>query len=63
MQTGLQILNSMFGYNTPIPDAPTTRQHRIGVYSSGYQRNDKEEEKLKQLKAAKPKNSTSEIGS
>ena len=52
---GLEILNRMCGYNTPIPDAPTTRQHRIGVYSSGYQRNDKEEEKLKQLKAAKPK--------
>ena len=50
----LQILNNMFGYNTPIPDAPTTRQHRIGVYSSGYKRNDKEEERYKQQKAAKP---------
>lgn len=55
MQTGLQILNNMCGYNTPIPDAPTTRQHRIGVYSSGYQRNHKEEERLAQQKAAKPK--------
>ena len=55
MQTGLQILNDMCGYNTPIPDAPTTRQHRIGVYSSGYQRNHKEEERLAQLKIAKPK--------
>ena len=51
----LQILNNMFGYNTPIPDAPTTRQHRIGVYSSGYKRNDKEEERHKQQRAAKPK--------
>ena len=55
MQTGLQTLNAMFGYNTPIPDAPTTRQHRIGVYSSGYKRNDEAEERLKQLKIAKPK--------
>ena len=52
---GLQILNNMCGYNTPIPDAPTTRHHRIGVYSSGYQRNHKEEERLAQQKAAKPK--------
>ena len=51
---GLEILNNMCGYNTPIPDAPTTRQHRIGVYSSGYKRNDKEEERYKQMKAAKP---------
>ena len=51
---GLSILNNMFGYNTPIPDAPTTRQHRIGVYSSGFKRNDKEEERVKQQKAAKP---------
>ena len=55
MQTGLQILNNMCGYNTPIPDAPVTRNHRIGVYSSGYQRNYKEEERLAQQKAAKPK--------
>ena len=55
MQIGLQTLNAIFGYNTPIPDAPTTRQHRIGVYSSGYQRNHKEEERLAQQKAAKPK--------
>lgn len=53
--SSLQILNNLFGYNAPIPDAPTTRQHRIGVYSSGYERNDKEEERLKQQKAAKPK--------
>ena len=55
MQTGLQILNNMCGYNTPIPDAPVTRQHRIGVYSSGFQRNHKEEERLAQQKIAKPK--------
>ena len=55
MQTGLQTLNAMFGYNTPIPDAPTTRQHRIGVYSSEFQRDDKAEERLKQQKIAKPK--------
>lgn len=54
MNTGLEILNAMCGYNTPIPDAPTTRHHRIGVYSSGYQRNYKEEERLAQQKAAKP---------
>ena len=29
--SGLQILNNMFGYNTPLPDAPITRTHRIGV--------------------------------
>jgi len=52
---GLEILNNMCGYNTPIPNAPTTRQHRIGVYSSGYERNDKEEERYKQQRAAKPK--------
>jgi hypothetical protein len=50
MQTGLQILNNMFGYNTPIPDAPVTRNHRIGVYSSGYARNDKDDERLQQQK-------------
>jgi len=55
MQTGLQILNKMCGYNTPIPDVPVTRNHRIGVYSSGYQRNHKEEERLAQQKIAKPK--------
>lgn len=51
MNTGLEILNAMFGYNTPIPDAPITRQHRIGVYSSGYKRNDKAEERAAQQKA------------
>lgn len=55
---GLEILNNMCGYNTPIPDAPTTRQHRIGVYSSGYKRDPEREERLKQLKAAKPKDPT-----
>lgn len=55
MQTGLEILNNMFGYNTPIPDAPTTRQHRIGVYSSGYQRDNKEDERIKQQKIRPPK--------
>ena len=55
MMSGLQILNNMCGYNTPIPDAPVTRQHRIGVYSSGFQRNHKEEERLAQQKIAKPK--------
>ena len=49
--SGLQILNNMFGYNTPIPDAPITRTHRIGVYSSGYKRTDKDEERLAQQKA------------
>ena len=48
--SGLQILNNMFGYNTPIPDAPITRTHRIGVYSSGYKRTDKDEERLAQQK-------------
>ena len=55
MQTGLQILNSMFGYNTPIPDAPATRQHRIGVYSSSFKRDEKSEERLKQIKIATPR--------
>lgn len=55
---GLEILNNMCGYNTPIPDAPTTRQHRIGVYSSGYKRDPEREERHKQLKAAKPKDPT-----
>jgi len=41
----------MFGYNTPIPNAPITRTHRIGVYSSGYKRTDKDEERLAQQKA------------
>ena len=49
--TGIQILNNMFGYNTPIPDVPVTRHHRIGVYSSGYKRTDKEDERLAQRKA------------
>ena len=48
--SGLQILNNMFGYNTPIPDAPITRTHRIGVYSSGYKRTDKDQERLAQQK-------------
>jgi chromosome segregation and condensation protein ScpB len=48
--SGLQILNSMFGYNTPIPDAPVTRQHRIGVYSSGCKRTNKDEERAAQQK-------------
>ena len=48
--SGLQILNNMFGYNTPIPDAPITRTHRIGVYSSGYKRTNKDEERLAQQK-------------
>ena len=55
MQTGLQILNNMCGYNTPIPDAPVTRNHRLGVYSSGYQRNHKDDERLAQQKARPPK--------
>ena len=49
--SGLQILNRMFGYDTPIPDAPTTRQHRIGVYSSGFKRTEKEKEREEQQKA------------
>ena len=48
--SGLQILNNMFGYNTPIPDAPITRTHRIGVYSSGYKRTNKDEERVAQHK-------------
>ena len=51
MQTGLQILNNMCGYNTPIPDAPVTRNHRLGVYSSGFKRTEKDEERLAQQKA------------
>lgn len=53
---GLEILNNMFGYNTPIPNAPVTRQHRIGVYSSGYKRTDKEEERKTQIKPPKDPN-------
>ena len=48
--SGLQILNRMFGYDTPIPDAPTTRQHRIGVYSSGFKRTEKDKEREEQQK-------------
>ena len=51
MNYGIEHLNAMFGYNTPIPDAPITRTHRIGVYSSGYKRTDKNEERLAQQKA------------
>ena len=51
MNYGIEHLNAMFGYNTPIPDAPVTRQHRIGVYSSGYKRTNKDEERLAQQKA------------
>ena len=51
MNYGIEHLNAMFGYNTPIPDAPITRTHRIGVYSSGYKRTDKDEERLAQQKA------------
>lgn len=29
--TALSHLNAMFGYNTPIPDAPVTYSHRIGI--------------------------------
>ena len=51
MNIGISTLNAMFGYNTPIPNAPITRTHRIGVYSSGYKRTDKDEERLAQQKA------------
>ena len=51
MNYGIERLNAMFGYNTPIPNAPITRTHRIGVYSSGYKRTDKDEERLAQQKA------------
>ena len=51
MNYGIERLNAMFGYNTPIPDAPITRTHRIGVYSSGYKRTNKDEERLAQQKA------------
>lgn len=50
MNYRIEHLNAMFGYNTPIPDAPITRTHRIGVYSSGYKRTDKDEERLAQQK-------------
>ena len=53
---GLQILNKMFGYNTPIPNAPVTRNHRIGVYSSGFKRTNKDEERLIQQKKLKDPN-------
>lgn len=45
---GIHVLNKMFGYDTPIPNAPVTRSFRIGVYSSGYKRTDKYEERVKQ---------------
>ena len=51
MNIGISTLNAMFGYNTPIPNAPITRTHRIGVYSSGYKRTNKDEERLAQQKA------------
>ena len=51
MNIGISTLNAMFGYNTSIPNAPITRTHRIGVYSSGYKRTDKDEERLAQQKA------------
>ena len=57
MNYGIEHLNAMFGYNTPIPDAPITRTHRIGVYSSGYKRTDKDEERLAQQKAKTVKDS------
>jgi uncharacterized membrane protein len=46
----------MFGYNTPIPNAPVTRNHRIGVYSSGFKRTNKDEERLIQQKKLKDPN-------
>ena len=51
MNIGISTLNAMFGYNTPIPNAPITRTHRIGVYSSGFKRTNKDEERLAQQKA------------
>ena len=53
--SGISTLNAMFGYGTPIPDVPVTRNHRIGVYSSGYARSDKDEERLKQQQTRHPK--------
>lgn len=50
MNIGISTLNAMFGYNTPTPNAPITRTHRIGVYSSGYKRTDKDEERLARQK-------------
>lgn len=55
MSYGLNILNAMFGYNTPIPDAPVTRSFRIGVYSSGFKRTSKDEERSAQRKVKPPK--------
>lgn len=55
MNYGIERLNAMFGYNTPIPDAPVTRNHRIGVYSSGFKRTSKDEERLAQQKTVKLK--------
>ena len=50
MNIGISTLNAMFGYNTPIPNAPITRTHRIGVYSSGFKRTNKDEERLTRQK-------------
>ena len=56
MNYGIERLNAMFGYNTPIPNAPVTRNHRIGVYSSGFKRTNKDEERLIQQKKLKDPN-------
>ena len=56
MNIGISTLNAMFGYNTPIPNAPITRTHRIGVYSSGFKRTNKDEERLIQQKKLKDPN-------
>ena len=56
MNYGIEHLNVLFGYNTPIPNVPVTRHHRIGVYSSGYKRTDKDEERSQQQKAKPVKN-------
>ena len=53
---GIHVLNKMCGYNTPIPDAPVTRHHRIGVYSSGYKRTEKEAERKAQVQVPKDPN-------
>ena len=45
---GLQILNNICGYNTPIPDALVTRSYRIGIRDPRFVR------KEEPIKPAKP---------
>lgn len=43
MNEAIQFLNKIFGYDAPVPDAPATYSHRLGVLESWCRR--KEEEK------------------